>query len=64
MNKTKPLQYKGPVDARIASMKQNMLVNLNSGHDVATPCEMKSAIENEDNNKGFLNFKKKVTKRK
>ena len=57
MNKTKPLQYKGPVDARIASMKQNMLVNLNSGHDVATPCEMKSAIEaftgyfNEEDNK-------------
>jgi hypothetical protein len=26
-------------------MKQNMLVYLNSGHDVATPSEMKNAIE-------------------
>ena len=37
--------HQGPVDARIASMKQNMLVYLNSGHDVATPSEMKDAIE-------------------
>jgi hypothetical protein len=26
--------------------------------------EMKSSIENEDNNKGILDFKKKATKRK
>ena len=32
------------MDARIASMKQNMLVYLNSGHDVATPVDMKMAI--------------------
>ena len=33
------------MDARIASMKQNMLVYLNSGHDIATATEMKTAID-------------------